>query len=462
MEADPEPLYLILQSLPASILQFSWPLTLLYLIAGFAGIFILLGISASFSGAENAFFSLGPAEFTELDQMADRRSEQVLKLINQPDRITAGKRLLATILLGNNFVNIALVIASSLLIQFIFNFNDYEWLGFVIEVVFITFLLVLIGEIIPKIYATQNNVRIALLMAAPLVLLQKILAPFVTALVKTSFFFDRYTDNTQQHMSVADLNQAIELTTETHHSDEKNILIGLVNFGNISVREIMRVRMDVVGIDVESDSSDVFKLIQQHGYSRMPVYRENFDHVEGILFIKDLIPHIHEETAFAWRELIRPPMYVPEYKKIDQLLKEFQARHMHMAIVVDEYGASLGLVTMEDILEEIFGEIKDEYDDDDIQYSRLDDQTYLFEAKISLNDLCKVLELDHDFFDDFKGDSESLGGVIQEMEQRIPPRGTRVQIQHLKMTIESSDRRKINRVKIQLLSEASSERAHED
>jgi CBS domain containing-hemolysin-like protein len=263
-------------------------------------------------------------------------------------------------------------------------------------------------------------------------------------------------------MSVADLNQAIELTTETHDSDEKNILIGLVNFGNISVREIMRVRMDVVGIDVESDSSDVFKLIQQHGYSRMPVYRENFDHVEGILFIKDLIPHIHEETAFAWRELIRPPMYVPEYKKIDQLLKEFQARHMHMAIVVDEYGASLGLVTMEDILEEIFGEIKDEYDDDDIQYSRLDDQTYLFEAKISLNDLCKVLELDHDFFDDFKGDSESLGGVIQEMEQRIPPRGTRVQIQHLKMTIESSDRRKINRVKIQLLSEASSERAHED
>lgn len=410
---------------------------------------LMLFISASFSASENAFFSLGPGEITELHQMEDPRAKKVIHLLHHPERSLAGKRLLATILIGNNFINIALVIFSSLFLNQFIDLHTQPIISFLIEVVFITAILVLFGEIIPKIYATQNKMNIALTMAPFLLFFQKISNPFVTALVKSSSFIDRYADRSLSPVSAADLSQAIELTADEQSSEDKDILMGLVNFGNITVREIMRVRMDVVGVDISLGNDEVFSLIRKNGYSRMPVYEDNFDQVHGILFIKDLIPYLHlKQEEFRWQDLIRKPLFVPEYKKIDQLLKEFQSEHMHMAVVVDEYGGTLGIVTMEDILEEILGEIKDEYDEEDLQYSRLDDETYVFEAKISLNDLCKILDLEHDFFDDIKGDSESLGGVIQEMEQRIPPRGTELQLGHLRMLIESSDKRKINRVKI--------------
>lgn len=451
MEADPDPysqLFLIL--LDSAILS-DLPYAISMLAGGIVLMVLMLFISASFSASENAFFSLGPAEVSELHQMEDPRAKKVIHLLHHPERSMAGKRLLATILIGNNFINIALVIFSSLFLNQFIDLHSQPVISFLIEVVLITAILVLFGEIIPKIYATQNKMNIAITMAPFLLGFQKVIGPFVSALVKSSSFIDKYADRAQAPVSAADLSQAIELTAAEQSTEDKDILIGLVNFGNITVREIMRVRMDVVGVDISLSNDEVFSLIRKNGYSRMPVYEDNFDQVHGILFIKDLIPYLHlNQEEFRWQDLIREPLFVPEYKKIDQLLKEFQSEHMHMAVVVDEYGGTLGIVTMEDILEEILGEIKDEYDEEDLQYSRLDDETYVFEAKISLNDLCKILDLEHDFFDDLKGDSESLGGVIQEMEKRIPPRGTELQLGHLRMLIESSDKRKINRVKITL------------
>lgn len=449
MEADPEPLFSFVLFLLDSVIQTDLPYAISMTAGGIVLMALMLFISASFSASENAFFSLGPGDISELHQMEDPRAKKVIYLLHHPERTQAGKRLLASILIGNNFVNIALVIFSSLFLNQFIGLAVHPFISFLIEVVFITSILVLFGEIIPKIYATQNKMNIALFMAPYLKGFQNISSPLVTALVKSSSFIDRYADDVKVTVSAADLSHAIELTTDEQTSEEKDILMGLVNFGNITVREIMRVRMDVVGVDLAMSNQEVFTLIRKNGYSRMPVYQDNFDQVHGILFIKDLIPYLHQnQEEFRWQDLMRKPLFVPEYKKIDQLLKEFQSERVHMAIVVDEYGGTLGIVTMEDILEEILGDIRDEYDEEDLQYSRLDDHTYLFEAKISLNDLCKILDLEHDYFDDIKGDSESLGGVIQELEQRIPPRGTELILGHLRLVIESSDKRKINRVKI--------------
>lgn len=411
---------------------------------------VMLVFSALFSGSENAFFSLGPNDVQDLAGRATRNSQTALDLLNVPDRRSAGKRLLATILLMNNFINIFIVIFSAVLVDSAFNFSSMPIVGFVTQVVVITFLIVLIGEIIPKIYATQNNIKLVLFMSRPIKFLQTILKPFVVLLAKSSGWVDRYIDIAQHNISLEELNQAIEISHDADEIEEKNLLKGIVNFGNINAKQIMKPRTDLFAIDSSVNSPQLFGLIKENGFSRIPVFEESLDGIIGILYIKDLIPYLGKTgELFNWRSLLRPAFFIPEYKKLDDLLQNFQEKRVHMAIVVDEYGGTSGLVTMEDILEEVFGEIKDEFDEEDLVYSKLDDTTYLFEGKILLNDLLRLYQLDSSYFNEERGEADTLGGLITEIHQDIPSSKEIITCREFTFTIESSDNRKINRVKVE-------------
>lgn len=406
-----------------------------------------------FSASENAFFSLGPNEMVELNNDHSLGSKMAIRLLSEPERHEASRNLLALILLLNNFVNIAIVIISGAILASIIDMEQYVILAFFLQVIVITFMLVLLGEVIPKIYSTQNNLKIAKFTAIPLFWLSKLFFPLTWLLTKSTSVFDRFLDQNSYRVSVEELNHAIEIAGSENTPDEKNILKGLVNYGNISVRQIMRNRMDVSAIDISLSFEDLLRKVEDWGYSRLPVYDETFDDIKGILYIKDLVPYIHEPDHHDWRNLIRPPFFVPEFKKIDDLLNDFQDKRTHMAIVVDEYGGSQGIVTMEDVLEEIFGEIKDEFDEEEQNYSQIDEHTYLFEGKISLNDVCKVFGLENQYFDEVKSESDTLGGLIMEIAQRIPPRGYRTTFKQLSFEVEAADKRKIKRVKTSLTSE---------
>ncbi len=402
---------------------------------------ILLFFSALVSGSEISFFSLSMSDLEGL-QEDKKKHKLIFKLLKFPNS------LLATILIVNNFLNVAIVILSAYLTSITFIFPEGSILEFIFQVVIITSLLVFFGEITPKVYANQNAVKFSLWMARPLMFLSKMFYPFSFLLVSTTSFIENRLRKKELNVNIDEISKALDLTDQENTGKQGKILRSIVEFGNTDVKEIMRSRVDVVAIDKSTNFSELLKIITSSGYSRIPVYDEQFDNVLGILYIKDLIPFLSKDNDFKWIDLCRVPLFVPENKMINDLLKEFQAKKNHIAIVVDEYGGASGIVTLEDVLEEIVGEINDEFDDDDNNYSKLDDNNFIFEGKILLIDFLKIVGFEGDYFDDLKGESDSLAGLILEHEGRIPKIGDLINIKDFTFQIESVDLRRIKRIKV--------------
>jgi putative hemolysin len=412
------------------------------MICGFLAILFIV-CSAIISSSENAYFSLTKLQIELLTEEEGRSAGYAKYLLSHP------KKLLATILIANTFVNIAMVMVASLMLSIIFNFEGNHVLGFFFEVILVTFLLVLFGEVMPKIYASQNNVKLARLLAIPMFLLSKIFTPFVFVLEKSTSIIDKRITKRGHIISVDELTHAIDMTAEADTpKQEKFILKSIVNFGNINVKQIMRLRPDMSALDATISYTELLNKINDWGYSRVPVYRDNLDQIIGVLYIKDLLPHMHKPNEFDWLKLIRKPYFVPESKKIDDLLKEFQSKRVHLAIVVDEFGGTSGIVTMEDILEEIFGEINDEFDEESTVDSRIDDNTFVFEAKTLINDMCKVMEIETDTFDEIRNEADTVGGMLLEVSGDLPDQGQEIIISGYTFVIEAVDKRRIKRIKV--------------
>lgn len=414
----------------------------------------LLVFSAVISGSEVAYFSLSPGDLNKLKSNTGRKAKFVLTLLKHP------KSLLATILIANNLFNVAIIILSSYITSNLFHLDSHPLLTFGIQVVAITFLILLFGEVIPKVYATKHALELAEFMAIPITLMKNIFQPVSYLLITSTSFIDKKFKQKTPKISVDELSDALDLTNDPEIKEEE-ILKGIVRFGNTDVKQIMKARVDVTAIDLKTAYPELLSLIVESGYSRIPVYNESLDNVMGILYIKDLLPSINLDRKNQtndnkspnqqdWKKLIRSPFFVPENKKIDDLLKEFQEKKIHLAIVVDEYGGTSGIVTLEDIIEEIVGEISDEYDDDELSYSKLDELNYIFEGKTPLNDLYRILSLESTVFEDKKGDSDTLGGFIVEIEGKIPKKNERIVFQNLQFTVEASDKRRVKRVKVTL------------
>lgn len=400
---------------------------------------LLLFCSALISGSEVAFFSLSPQNVNDLESEENQKNKKLLKLLRKPEE------LLATILIANNFVNIGIVILSSFITNSLVDFSNAPTLGFMVQVVIITFLLLLFGEIIPKVYATQTSVRFSKFMAFPLFYLEKLFRPLSIILIKSTSIVNKSISK-KQNISMVDLSQALELTAD-EISDEMEILEGIVNFGNINVEEIMISRVDAIAVDVKTNFSKVKSVIIESGFSRIPVLDGSFDNVKGILYVKDLLPHHHKPNTFRWQSIIRPPYYVPETKKINDLLEEFQTQKNHMAIVVDEYGGTSGIITMEDILEEIVGDITDESDDEKETYTLEKDGSYLFEGKTLLNDFFKIVDAEADIFESIKGDADTLAGLLLEIKGEIPQKKEKFNYKNHQFIVEAVDNRRIKKIR---------------
>ena len=412
-------------------------------ITGIIILILLLICSALISGSEVAFFSLSPSDLDKIRNTKSKKAEKLLALHNKPEQ------LLGTILVVNNFVNVGIVILSSYITNSLVDFSEARVLGFIIQIVLITFILLLFGEIIPKIYANQYAVIFSLRMAPVIHFLEKVFYPIVTVMVSSTSFVNKRLLKKKAAISMDQLSDALELSS-TEITEDEHILKGIVRFGNIDVQEIMKSRIDVFAIDIATPSSDLIKNILDSGYSRIPIYSESFDHIKGILYIKDLLPHIHKIANFKWQSLIRPPYFVPESKKINDLLEEFQSNKIHMAIVIDEYGGTSGVVTLEDILEEIVGEITDEFDEDESFYTKINENTYLFEGKTLLNDFFKVINKPDDVFDEIKGDADTLAGIILEISGEIPEKDATFHLGDFIFSIHSVDNRRIKKIKVKI------------
>ncbi len=408
-------------------------------------ILILLGLlatSALISGAEVAFFALKPNDIDALGKLKSRDANLLESFLKKP------KQLLATILIANNFVNVGIIILSTYISASLFNFNGIEWLEFVVQVVVITFLLLLFGEVLPKVYANNNAASFAKFMAKPLFVLTKILKPISLVLVASTRIIDNWAQNNRHDLSVNDLSNALEITSlGSEDKGEKKILEGIVKFGNTDVKQIMRSRIDVTSLSEKTSYDKILETIKETGFSRIPIYEESFDNIKGVLYIKDLLPYLNEHKNFVWTNLLREVFFVPENKKIDDLLKEFQAKKIHFAIVVDEYGGTSGIVTLEDIIEEIVGDISDEFDAEDIIYSKLDQSNYVFEGKTALNDFYRILNIDGEEFEESKGESDSLAGFILELTGNIPAKGEEIKFNGFLFTIEGVNKRRVTRIK---------------
>lgn len=416
------------------------------LIVAGAVLLLLLLISALISGSEAAFFSLSPTDKEEVKNDDDKKASFVNKMLNRP------KELLATILIVNNFINVGIVIlSSSIFASLTAGSEGNELLHFLIEVVAITFVLLLLGEVIPKIYATKNALGFSKMMGRALYYLNRIppISWIRAVLVRGTTFIQKAKGNGKVRISSGELEQAIALTKDDDDvsDDKQKILEGIVKFGGTDVRQIMRSRMDVYAIEINSSYDEVMELILECGHSRIPVYEESFDRIQGVLFIKDLLPFLGEKKD-DWKTLIRKPFFVPENKKIDDLLKEFQEKRFHIAMVVDEYGGTSGIVTLEDILEEIVGDITDEFDDDEVIYTKIDEKTYLFEGKTSLVDFYKVMNIDEKDSEAYSSIADSLGGFITENAGRILMNNEYVVAGDLKLIVESSDKKRVKMVKV--------------
>jgi putative hemolysin len=445
LEDPPEPLLTFL----STILLAGMPTFGLFL-----GLIVLVGLlicSALISGAEVAFFSLSRAQLEELASSELRIRKQAIKLLDKP------KRLLATILVANNFVNVGIVILSTYLISKNVPADQLNYLvggiipvGRIIEVFGITLIVLLFGEIIPKVYANQYSITFAGFMAFPLHYMSLLFSFLSIPLIKMTAIVDRLADGNSQQISVDELSHALELTSsETlKELEDRKILEGIVKFGNTDVKQIMKPRTDIDGIESSSNYDQVMNLFLESGYSRVPVYEETLDKVVGILHIKDLLPYMDENSDFEWKSMMRDPFFVPESKMIDDLLEEFRGRKVHLAMVVDEYGGCEGLVTLEDIIEEIVGDIADEFDVDEVAYSKLDNDNFVFEAKTNLKQFYRILKIEGDSFEKNKGEADTLAGFILEIEGKIPVKNQKIRFENFEFTIESVDKRRIKRVKV--------------
>jgi gliding motility-associated protein GldE len=391
------------------------------------------------SAAEVAFFSVTRKE---IDEMPDGLRKNVLKLLDKP------KKLLATILVIHNGVNLSIVILSEFLKEELVAPGTNPIVSFLFQVVLITLIILLFGEVVPKVYGTQNPKSIIKVMVRPLLLLNRVMIWITAPLMLSSALFDRKKGNNNA-LSAGDLEAVIELTRDENVTDEeKKIWKGIVEFGTISVNETMKPRMDVVALDIENNFKEVINVILEAGYSRLPVYTGSFDTIEGVLYIKDLLPYLDQDEHFEWQKLIRPTYFVPETKKIDDLLKEFQEKKVHMAVVVDEYGGSSGIVTLEDIIEEIVGEINDEFDDDEIIYSRLDNLNFVFEGKTTLLNMCRIIDIEYSDIEPYVADADTIAGLLLELNGKLPEKEQIIDCEKLRFKVESVDKRRIKRVKV--------------
>lgn len=427
-----------------SVLEFSDVLKIIFF-------FILLISSALISGSEVALFSLKPSDFDVKEGNVSKQEQIIINLLDKP------KKLLATILIANNFINIAIVLLYASISETFYGDNTTLFFGislkFLIDVGLVTFLILMFGEILPKVYANRNNVVFAHFMAVPLSILDRLFTPLslpmrsVTNLIQTKF------GKQKSNLSVDQLSQALELTSEEDTSkDEKKILQGIVSFGNTDTKQVMRPRLDIFALNVEQPFYEVIEEIMENGYSRIPVYEDNVDNITGILYIKDLLPHLQKEN-FEWQPLVREPYFVPENKKLDDLLADFQEQKNHLAIVVDEYGGTSGLISLEDIIEEIVGDISDEFDDEDVIYSKINESTYVFEGKTPLKDFYKILKLEEPKIEDFesnKGEAETLAGFVLESSKGFPKKGQVIAFSNFDFTVEALDSKRIVQLKVKI------------
>ncbi len=403
---------------------------------------ILLFFSALASGSEIAFFSLSPNHLNELDEDRNESDRKILKLREDSERT------LATILITNNLVNVTIIMLLNYFIAHVVDFGNAVWLEFIMITVLLTFLLLLFGEIMPKVYAGQNSLAFCRLTAGSILFLSKVFYPLSEILIKTGFLAEKVVQKENHVLSVDDLEQALELTDKEELKEEKNMLEGIVRFGDETAKEVMTSRQDVVDLDFRLPFPEVLKCIIENNYSRIPVYQDTIDNIRGILYIKDLLPHLSKPATFRWQSLIRPPYFVPETKKIDDLLRDFQENKVHIAIVVDEFGGTSGIITLEDILEEIVGEINDEYDEEEKNYTRINANTYIFEGKTLLSDLYKILNLDDETFEEVEGDADSLAGLLLEIKGDFPELHERIDYKNFTFEVTEIDKHRISKIKV--------------
>ena len=403
---------------------------------------LLLVVSAFASGSEIAFFSLSPSDINEMDPERKPKDSAIQKLRDD------NERTLATILVTNNFVNVTIIMLCNYVFGKVIDFGNAYWLQFLCITVLLTFLLLLFGEIMPKVFARQNPLAFCRRVVNGILFARKIFWPIETVLLKSRVIAERLLRKDTHVLSVDELEQALELTDKDEIRDEKSMLQGIIRFGDETVKEVMTSRKDVVDIDIKTPFSRVIKCIVENNYSRIPVYQDNSDNIRGVLYIKDLLLHIGKPDTFRWQSLIRPPYFVPETKKVDDLLREFQDNRVHIAIVVDEFGGTSGIVTLEDVLEEIVGEIHDEYDEDDKMYKRVNSNTYIFEGKTPLSDFVKILDVSDDEFSEIEGEADTLAGLMLEMKGDFPEVHEKFEYDNFCFEIMEVSERRIASVKV--------------
>ena len=409
---------------------------------GFGIVILLLLLSGFVSASEIAFFSLTPSDRSKIDEEEHKADGKVASLLRDSER------LLATILISNNLVNVAVIIILSFCFAQTIDFGQALWLEFLVMTVLLTFLLLLFGEIIPKIYSAQHALAFCRFAAPTLQLLSKAFWPLSHLLIRSKVITSRIVSHEAEMLTVDDLEKAMELTDKKDIAEEAGMLKGIIRFGGEMAKEIMTSRVDIVDLDIKASFREVLDCIVANNYSRIPVYQDTQDNIKGILYIKDLLPHLGKPQGFRWQTLIRPAYFVPETKMVDDLLRDFQQNKVHIAIVVDEFGGTSGIVTMEDILEEIVGEINDEYDDEEKPYQRLNQNTYIFEAKTLISDFTKLLGLDDDYFETVEGEAETLAGLLLEIKGEFPAQGERISYKRFTFEVTELDNRRIVKVKV--------------
>jgi len=428
-----------LDSEPSTIFDYTLDTNLVY---GFFAIFALLFCSALVSGAEVALFSLSQKDVDDTLQEHPSKGKIISKLLEKP------KKLLATLLVANNFINICVVILFLFIGKNLFSAVTSPFLKFSIQVIIVTFLILLFGEVLPKVFASRNNIKFAKWSAYPVAVLDKLLSPISLPMRKVTIYLHNKLGKQKTNFSVDQLSQALELTDSDEGSfEEQKILEGIVTFGNTDAKQVMSPRMDIFALEIEESFATIYSKIIEKGFSRIPVYRDNIDQIEGVLFVKDLLRHIDKEE-FDWKTLIREPFFIPENKKIDNLLKDFQNMKSHLAIVVDEYGGTSGIVSLEDIIEEIVGDISDEFDGDNTNFSKIDDKNYLFEGKTNLKDFYRIIDVNEELFETAKGEAETLAGFILEVLGNFPKKDQKITFGNCTFTIEVVDKKRVKQIKV--------------
>lgn len=435
-----------------TVMPLSWGAAFAVLLA-----LTLLYVSGFVSASEIAFFSLSPSDLNEIEEKNHPSDEKIKGLLDDSER------LLATILISNNFVNVTIIMLLNYVFASVIDFGQAKILEFLIVTVVLTFLLLLFGEIMPKIYSTQHTLSFARKAAPAITVLRTVFWPVSSVLVRSSFFLNRLSQKKKtRNLSVDELSQALELTDIQDTSEESNMLEGIIRFGEETAKEVMTSRLDIVDLDIESSFSEVLKCINENGYSRIPVYEETRDRIKGILYIKDLLPYLEKGDDFKWQNLIRPALFVPENKMIGDLLRDFQSNKIHIAVVVDEFGGTSGIVTMEDIIEEIVGEINDEYDEDEHTYVKLTENVYVFEGKTLLSDFYKIIKDSEDVFEEVSGDADSLAGLLLELKGEFPTLHEIINYKNYRFEILEMNSRRILKVKVTILPPVPPEEEEDD